>query len=353
MVHPPITKRRRALITGITGQDGSYLAELLLSKDYDVCGLARRPANGSRRIEHLSRQAEQASAKLEILVADHADAAALDQALLTACPDEIYHLAAESSAGNSFDEASTCAEATFVDTARLLEAVRRQWPKARYFQASSAEMFGRAAGEFWSEKTVPRPASPYGVAKACGYLLTRFYRAYYGMFAVNGIMFNRESPRRQDSFVTRKIARAAADFFHGRSTPLALGNLNAIRDWGFAGDYVDAIWRMMQAGQADDYVIATGQTHTVRQWCEQAFAAVDLPLIWHGTGLSEQGVGPSGETLIEVAPHFFRPLDADHSIGDASRAHERLGWSPTVSFEQLVRMMVDAELDRNERSQAA
>jgi GDPmannose 4,6-dehydratase len=227
---------------------------------------------------------------------------------------------------------------------RILDAIRQLGLKSRFYQASSSELFGKVVETPQRETTPFHPRSPYGCAKAFAFEITRNYRESYGLFAVNGILFNHESPRRGETFVTRKITKAIAEIKRGRTVPLALGNLDARRDWGFAGDYVEAMWLMLQAEPAEDLVIATGETHTVREFCELAFARAGLPLHWVGTGASEQGVGPAGQLLVAIDPQFFRPAEVDLLLGDATKARQKLGWTPRVSFRQLVEMMVDADL---------
>ncbi len=312
----------RALITGINGQDGSYLAELLLSKDYEVAGTIRRTSSPDlSRIAHLGD-------RVTLLGADLTDSGSLVRALRDFAPDEVYNLAAQSFVKASFDQAEVTGEVTALGVARLLEAVRQHAPEARFYQASSSEMFGLVQEVPQTEDTRFWPRSPYGVAKVYAHWLTVNYRESYGLHASSGILFNHESPRRGDEFVTRKISRAVASIAAGRAEKLALGNLDARRDWGFAGDYVEAMWRMLQRGEPGDYVVATGETHSVREFCEVAFAHVGLDWSSH----------------VVVDPTYFRPAEVDLLIGDASRAHEALGWRPTVGFAELVAMMVDADL---------
>ncbi|MDE0891783.1 MAG: GDP-mannose 4,6-dehydratase [Planctomycetota bacterium] len=317
-----MTEQKRALVTGLTGQDGSYLAEFLLKKGYEVFGLVRRTS--SPRLDRV----EPILDRVNIVYGDLLDQSSLQRVLGNCMPHEIYNLAAQSFVPTSFAEPVLTAEVTALGATRLLEAVRHVHPGARYYQASSSEMFGAVRETPQNEMTPFVPRSPYGVSKLYAHWTTVHHREAYGIFACSGILFNHESPRRGEEFVTRKIARAAARISQGRQTELRLGNLEARRDWGFAGDYVRAMWLMLQAEQADDFVVATGETHSVREFCERAFARVGLD--WEAHVVTDES--------------FLRPLEVDLLVGDASRAREQLGWSPTVSFEGLVDMMVDAEL---------
>jgi len=310
-----------ALITGVTGQDGSYLAELLLAKGYDVHGVVR-PGDG------VPARPWSAAPRLRFLEGDVLDQAALDDAVAATAPDEVYHLAADSIVQSSWDEPVRSSDVTALGAARVLEAVRRHAPAARCFNASSSEIFGAARESPQRESTPVAPRTPYGVAKAFGHFLTRTYREGLGLFAVSGVLYNHESPRRGPGFVTRKVTRAVAAISRGSQRELRLGDLDARRDWGFAGDYVDAMWRMLQADAPDDFVVGTGETHTVRELCELAFDAVGLDYRDH----------------VVSDPAFRRPAETAVMVADASRARERLGWTPTVTFEQLVRRMVDADL---------
>jgi GDPmannose 4,6-dehydratase len=313
---------RRALVTGITGQDGSYLAELLLDKGYEVFGVTRR-SSGQRheRIAHLED-------RVHLLSADLLDQSSLASALAEAMPDEVYNLAAQSFVPTSWSQPVLTAEFTAVGVTRLLEAVRAVAPSARFYQASSSEMFGKVREVPQNEQTPFHPRSPYGVAKCYGHWITVNYRESYGLYACSGILFNHESPRRGLEFVTRKVTHGAARIALGRARELRLGNLDAKRDWGFAGDYVDAMWRMLQQPEPDDYVIATGEAHSVRELVEIAFARVGLE--W--------------EKHVVVDPRLVRPAEVDLLLGDASKARQRLGWKPRVSFRELVERMVDADL---------
>ena len=314
-----------ALITGITGQDGSYLAELLLSKGYRVVGVVRRSSTTPyERIAHLVD-------RVELISADLLDQHSLVEAIAACAPDEIYNLAAQSFVQTSWTQPVLTGEFTALGVTRMLEAMRRVAPKARFYQASSSEQFGKVLETPQRETTPFYPRSPYGVAKVYGHWITVNYRESYGLYAVSGILFNHESPRRGTEFVTRKITDAAARISLGAQRELRLGNLDARRDWGFAGDYVEAMWRMLQESSPDDYVIGTGETHSVRELCEVAFARVGLD--W--------------KTYVVKDERFVRPAEVDLLVADSGKARQRLGWTPTIGFRQLVEMMVDADLARH------
>jgi GDPmannose 4,6-dehydratase len=346
MVLPPRI-HRKALITGITGQDGSYLAELLIGKGYDVWGLVRRSSSTSTdRIAHLLQDAHEDDVRLRLFHGDLTDSSSLNNVLKVVRPDEIYNLGAQSHVHVSFEVPEYTAEVTGLGAVRLLEAMRElELDETRFYQAASSELYGMAVESPQNEATPFYPRSPYAAAKALAFDITRNYREAYGMFAVNGILFNHESPRRGPTFVTRKITMAAAAIAHGKQTKLYLGNLDARRDWGFAGDYVEAMWRMLAADKPVDYVIATGENHSVREFCELAFAMIDRPLTWEGEGEHERGLGPDGRVLVEVDRAYFRPAEVANLIGDASRARAALGWRPTVDFQGLVEMMMRADLE--------
>ncbi len=334
-----------ALLTGITGQDGSYLAELLLSKGYEVWGVVRRSSSlNTGRIEHLSQSPYEQDARLKLRHGDLADAASLLRILAESQPDEVYNLGAQSHVQVSFEVPEYTADITGLGAVRLLGAIRELGLPCRFYQASSSEMFGRTTETPQSETTRFWPRSPYACAKAYAFDITRNYRESYGMFAVNGILFNHESPRRGETFVTRKISLAAARIKLGLQEKLHLGNLDARRDWGYAGDYVEAMWRMLQTDKPDDYVIATGETHSVREFCELCFGEVGLPIEWRGSGTSEQGLGPDQRVLIEVDPHYFRPAEVDLVVGNASKAKRELDWEPTLSVDDLAKRMVESDL---------
>jgi GDPmannose 4,6-dehydratase len=320
---------KRALITGITGQDGSYLAELLLAKGYHVIGMVRRSSTlNFERIGHLQDH-------IELVPGDLLDEVSMIRILRMHQPDEVYNLAAQSFVQTSFGQPVLTGETTALGVTRLLDAIRLADHEVRFYQASSSEMFGKVVEVPQRESTPLYPRSPYGVAKVYGHWITVNYRESYGMHATSGILFNHESPRRGLEFVTRKIAHGVARIKHGLDTELHLGNLDAQRDWGFAGDYVDAMWRMLQQDTPADYVVATGETHSVRDFCELAFGHVDLAWQDH----------------VVVDERFFRPAEVDLLVGDASRARDVLGWVPRTSFPELVSMMVDADLDLVARQQ--
>ena len=330
--HPTVPRvegtTKRALITGISGQDGSYLAELLLEKGYEVHGIIRRSSSfNTHRIDHLYHDPHEQGVRLFTHYGDLSDAVALVKLLYELQPDEIYHLGAQSHVRVSFDIPEYTFDITGAGTVRLLEAVREAGVNTRFYQASSSEMFG-AAPPPQNEETPFHPRSPYGVAKVAAYWATVNYREAYEMFAVNGILFNHESPRRGETFVTRKITRAVARIAAGFQEKLYLGNLDAQRDWGYAPDYVEAMWQMLQVDEPDDFVIATGETHTVRETCEIAFA--------------RQGLDP--DEYVEIDPKYYRPSEVDVLLGDASKAREKLGWEPKTRFKELVELMVDADV---------
>ena len=318
----------KALVTGISGQDGSYLAELLLNKGYEVHGIVRRSSSfNTDRIDHLYRDPHESGVRMFTHYGDLSDPVALTKLLYELRPDEIYHLGAQSHVRVSFDIPEYTFDVTGAGTLRLLEAIREAGVETRFYQASSSEMFG-AAPPPQSESTPFHPRSPYAVAKVAAYWAAVNYREAYGMFVTNGILFNHESPRRGETFVTRKITRAVARIKAGLQEKVYLGNLDATRDWGYAPDFVEAMWMMQQADEPDDYVVATGETHSVREFAEQAFAHAGLD--W--------------EEHVEIDPRYFRPSEVDALLGDYAKARERLGWSPTVKFEELVRIMVDADV---------
>jgi GDPmannose 4,6-dehydratase len=338
--------RKRALITGITGQDGSYLAELLLAKGYEVHGIIRRSSSfNTARIDAIYQDPQQENRSLILHYGDLSDASSLNRILRVCDPDEIYNLGAQSHVKVSFDTPEYTGDVTGLGAARLLEAIRELQIRPRVYQASSSEMYGKVSEVPQNEATPFYPRSPYGIAKVYAYWLTVNYREAYGLYAVNGILFNHESPRRGETFVSRKITRALGRILTGAQEQLFLGNLDAKRDWGYAKDYVDAMWRMLQQDAAADYVIATGETHTVREFCELAFARGGLTLEWQGTGVEERGVdAATGRVLVEVDPRYFRPTEVDLLLGDASKARQHIGWRPTTTFAQLVDLMVDADL---------
>ncbi|WP_425396269.1 GDP-mannose 4,6-dehydratase [Aeoliella sp.] len=344
----PATNRpdKVALITGITGQDGSYLTELLLAKGYEVWGIIRRSSSfNTGRIDHLYQDPHEPDVRLHLRYGDLADASSIHRILAESRPDEVYNLAAQSHVKVSFEIPEYTSDVTGLGVVRILEAIRELGLDTRFYQASSSELYGRVTETPQSETTRFWPRSPYACAKAFGFHITRNYRESYNMFAVNGILFNHESPRRGETFVTRKISRAAAKIKLGAQDTLYLGNLDAQRDWGFAGDYVDAMWRMLQVDTPDDFVIATGETHSVREFCELCFQEVGLPIEWRGSGVDEVGIGPDGQTLIKIDPKYFRPAEVDLLLGDPGKAKRLLDWEPTVTLADLARMMVQSDLE--------
>jgi GDPmannose 4,6-dehydratase len=346
---PPLNGKT-ALITGITGQDGSYLAELLLAKGYRVWGVVRRSSSfNTERIDHLYQDPHEEEVRLRLIFGDLGDASSINRILKMVRPDEIYNLGAQSHVKVSFDVPEYTGDVTGLGVVRVLEAMRELGLEAKFYQASSSELYGKVVETPQRETTPFYPRSPYAAAKAYAFHITRNYRESYGMFAVNGILFNHESPRRGGTFVTRKISRAAARIKLGRQKSLYLGNLDAKRDWGFAGDYVEAMWLMLQAAVPDDFVIATGEMYTVRQFCELCFAAVGLPLSWRGAGEDEVGVDALGRTLVQIDPQYFRPAEVDLLCGDASKARRVLDWTPRVRVPELAQMMVQHDLQRAEQ----
>jgi GDPmannose 4,6-dehydratase len=339
---------KKALITGITGQDGAYLAELLLEKGYQVHGIKRRSSSfNTGRIDHLIRDPHSDNPGLQLHYGDMADAGNLIRLVQEIRPDEIYNLAAQSHVRVSFDEPEYTANVDALGTLRLLEAIRilSLSQETRFYQASTSELFGDVRETPQSEKTPFYPRSPYAAAKLYSFWITVNYREAYGLHASNGILFNHESPRRGETFVTRKITRAVAAIELGLQDCLYLGNLGALRDWGHARDYVDGMWRMLQQAQPDDYVLATGVMHSVRDFVEEAFAVAGRRVVWRGAGEAEQGLEEStGRVLVEVDPRYYRPTEVEQLQGDPRKAHERLGWSHQVSFQELVREMVEHDL---------
>jgi GDPmannose 4,6-dehydratase len=337
-----------ALITGATGQDGAYLAELLLAKGYLVHGVKRRSSSfNTQRVDHLYQDPHEADARFRLHYGDMTDATNLIRIVQETQPDEIYNLAAQSHVQVSFETAEYTANADALGTLRLLEAIRILGieKKARFYQASTSELYGNAREIPQNELTPFSPRSPYGAAKLYAYWITVNYREAYGMHASNGILFNHESPIRGETFVTRKITRAVAAVEHGLQETLYLGNLDAKRDWGHARDYVDGMWRIMQQDAPDDYVLATGETHSVREFVECAFAEVSRVIAWRGSGVDEVGrCSRSGDELVRIDARYFRPTEVDSLLGDPSKAKRVLGWQHTTSFRQLVAEMVSADV---------
>ncbi len=339
---------KTALITGITGQDGAYLAELLLKKGYEVHGIKRRSSLfNTARIDHLYQDPHEENVRLHLHYGDLTDATNLIRVIQEVQPDEIYNLAAQSHVKVSFETPEYTANSDALGTLRLLEAIRILGleKKTRFYQASTSELYGKASEVPQNEKTPFYPRSPYAAAKLYAYWVTVNYREAYGIFASNGILFNHESPIRGETFVTRKIARAAARIKLGLQEKVYLGNLDAKRDWGHARDYVEAMWKILQHDEPDDFVIATGETHSVREFAELAFREVSFDIQWQGSGIEEKGIdSKTGKVLIQIDPKYFRPTEVDILQGDAGKAREKLGWKPKVSFEQLVSEMVKEDL---------
>ncbi len=316
--------KKKAFITGITGQDGSYLAEILLEKGYEVYGMVRRSSSfNTARIDHVFGD-------VELVFGDLTDASSLNQLVRTIRPDEVYNLGAQSHVRVSFDIPEYTADVDAMGTLRLLDAIREEGVECRFYQASSSEMFGKVREVPQNEETPFHPRSPYGVGKVFSYWITRNYREAYGMYAVNGILFNHESPRRGPTFVTRKVTRAVGAILRGEQNELYLGNLEAKRDWGFAKDYMDGAWRMLQADEPEDFVLATGETHSIRELLDEAFGYAGLD--W--------------SDYVKIDERYFRPSEVDVLIGDYSKAREKRGWEPTVKFQELIRMMVDHDRER-------
>jgi len=343
---------KTALITGITGQDGSYLAELLLAKGYAVHGLVRRSSSSNTaRIQHLLKAGSETDGELKLHHGDMTDTTALARLVEETAPDEVYNLAAQSHVAVSFESPDYPANVDGRGALRLLEAVRGAglMQSCRFYQASTSELYGLVQETPQREATPFYPRSPYAVAKLYAYWIVRNYREAHGLHASNGILFNHESPRRGEWFVTRKITLAAGRIARGLQDKLQLGNLDSSRDWGHARDFVDGMHRILQQAKPDDYVLATGETHTVREFVELAFGHIGRTIKWQGKGTAEKGIdAKTGQVLIEVDPKFFRPADVDFLLGDASKAKSALGWAPTTSFAQLVEEMVKADIARND-----
>ncbi len=343
---------KKALITGITGQDGSYLAEFLLDKGYEVHGIKRRGSSfNTQRIDHIFKDPHEKNGKFVLHYGDTTDATNLINIIQKIKPDEIYHLAAQSHVQVSFETPEYTANADALGTLRILEAIRILGleRKTRFYQASTSELFGSSLPP-QNEKTPFHPRSPYGVAKIYAYWITVNYREAYNIFACNGILFNHESPRRGETFVTKKITRAAARISLGLQDKLYLGNINAKRDWGHAKDFIESMYLMLQQPKPDDYVIATGKQYSVKEFCNKAFDELGIELMWRGKGMEEKGIDKkTGKTIIEIDPRYFRPAEVDSLLGDASKARKKLGWAPKISFEKLVKEMVRYDLNEVKR----
>lgn len=340
--------KKKALITGVTGQDGAYLAELLLKKGYEVHGVKRRSSMfNTGRIDHLIKDFHESNVNFFLHYGDLTDSTNLIRIVQEVQPDEIYNLAAQSHVKVSFETPEYTANADGVGVLRLLEAIRilGMTDRVRIYQASTSELYGKVVETPQNEETPFYPRSPYGVAKLYGYWIIKNYREAYGIYACNGILFNHESPLRGETFVTRKITRAAAAIAKGKQEKLFLGNLDAKRDWGHAKDYVEGMWRILQQDEPDDYVLATGKLHSVRDCASLAFNEAGIELEWQGSGKEEVGIDRStGKVLVEIDPYYFRPTEVDLLLGDASKAKNKLGWTPTISYEAMIREMVQSDL---------
>lgn len=346
---------KRALITGITGQDGAFLAEFLLRKGYEVHGIKRRSSSlNTARVDHLYKDPHESDVRFFMHYGDLTDATNLIRIIQEVQPDEIYNLAAQSHVQVSFETPEYTANSDALGTLRLLEAIRilGMEEKTRFYQASTSELYGKVQEIPQKETTPFYPRSPYAAAKLYAYWIVVNYREAYGLFACNGILFNHESPLRGETFVTRKITRAVARIKLGLQSKLYLGNLDSKRDWGHAGDYVKAMWLMLQQEKPDDYVIATGETHSVREFVEKAFAEIEIPVRWEGSGVEERGINAeTGNIVVEVDRRYFRPTEVDFLLGDPTKARNELGWQPTVSFDELVKTMVSSDLDEAQKDQ--
>ena len=339
---------KKAFITGITGQDGSYLAELLIGKGYEVHGMIRRSSSfNTKRIDHLYNDQDILNKKLFLYYGDLTDSSNLNRLLEKIHPDEIYNLGAQSHVKVSFDVPEYTAEVDALGTIRFLDAIKETGIETKFYQASTSEMFGKAQKIPQTENTPFYPRSPYGVAKLFGYWIVINYREAYDLFACNGILFNHESPRRGETFVTRKITRAAAKIKYGIQDILSLGNLDSKRDWGYAPEFVEGMWKMLQHDVATDFVLATGKSHTVREFVDLAFKNLDMPLNWVDQGIKEQGIENStGKVRVVIDPLYYRPTEVDFLLGDASKAKELLDWKPLTKFKELVALMVKSDYEK-------
>ena len=337
---------KRALITGITGQDGSYLTELLLDKGYEVHGIVRRASSfNTDRIDHLYQDRHEQDVRLFLHYGDLTDSSNLNRIIEKIHPDEIYNLGAQSHVQVSFEVPEYTADVDAMGTLRLLDAIRETQVNARFYQASTSELYGQVVEVPQSETTPFYPRSPYAVAKQYGFWITKNYREAYGLHASNGILFNHESPRRGETFVTRKITMAVARIHRGLQDAMYMGNIDARRDWGYAPDYVRMMWMMLQQETPDDYVVATGEMHTVREFIAKAFAHVGRTIEWQGEGVGEEGVDTTtGRAVVRIDPRYFRPAEVEQLLGDPSKAKRQLGWEPEVKFERLVQIMTDGDL---------
>lgn len=343
---------KKALITGITGQDGSYLAEFLLKKGYEVHGLIRRSSTfNTDRIDHLYRDPHLNGVKLFLHYGDLSDGSNIAKLIEQIKPNEIYHLGAQSHVKVSFDMPVYTGDVTGLGTLRILEAIRDSGVKTKFYQASSSEMFGKVRETPQTENTPFYPRSPYGCAKVYAYWITKNYRESYGIFTCNGILFNHESPRRGETFVTKKITKGLVRIKLGLDKKLYLGNLEAKRDWGYAKDYVECMWKMLQQEKPDDYVVSTGETHSVREFVEEACKVLGIDLIWKGKGIDEKGIDKkTGKTIVEIDPIYFRPAEVDLLVGDCSKANKILKWKPRTKFSEIVKLMVEFDLKKEKEN---
>jgi len=337
---------KKALITGITGQDGSYLAELLLDQGYEVHGIIRRASSfNTSRIDHLYKDRHETGVKMFLHFGDLTDSSNLNRLVEKLHPDEIYNLGAQSHVKVSFDVPEYSADVDALGALRLLDAIRETGVNCRYYQASTSELYGKAQEVPQTETTPFYPRSPYGVAKQYAFWITKNYREAYGLHASNGILFNHESPRRGETFVTRKITMAVARISRGLQDCLYMGNINALRDWGYAPDYVQMMWMMLQQDQPDDYVVATGEMHTVREFIEKSFSHVGIEIEWEGAGVDEVGKNRvTGNIIVRLDARYYRPAEVEQLLGDPAKAKRQLGWEPTVKFEELVKIMSEGDL---------
>ncbi len=344
-------KIKKAFITGITGQDGSYLAEFLLSKGYEVHGIIRRASTfNTGRIDHIFQDPHTRNKRLILNYGDLSDSSNIARLLEKIKPDEIYHLGAQSHVRISFDIPEYTADVTGLGTLRLLDGIKEARIKTKFYQASSSEMFGKAQESPQKETTPFYPRSPYGCAKVFAYWISKNYREAYGLFVCNGILFNHESPRRGETFVSRKITRGLARIKLGLDEKLYLGNLEAKRDWGYAKEYVEGMWLMLQQSEPDDYILATGETHTVRELAKEAANLLGFNLVWKGKGLNEKGIDKNtGKVIIEIDSKYFRPAEVDILVGDAGKAKKKLGWKAKTKFKDLVKIMVECDYNKEKK----
>lgn len=344
-------KIKKALITGITGQDGSHLADFLLAKGYEVHGIIRRSSSfNTARIDHIYKDLYEKGARLILHHGDLSDSSNISRLIEKIKPDEIYNLGAQSHVRVSFDIPEYTADVVGLGTLRILDAIKESGIDTKFYQASSSEMFGKAEEIPQKETTPFHPRSPYGVAKVFAFWITKNYRESYGIFAVNGILFNHEGPRRGSTFVTKKITEALVRIKLGKQEKLYLGNLDAKRDWGHAADYVEGMWLMLQAKEPDDFILATGETHSVREFVEQAAKILGMEILWKGKGKQEKGIDKkTGKVIVEIDPKYYRPAEVDLLIGDYSKARKKLGWEPRTKFKELVKLMVEHDLEQEKR----